>query len=206
MGWHSFTVSMGWLAVSSGLVGTLAQLRRVRTLGVEGVSLATWVLFVYMGSFWIAYGLVARSAEVTLGSLLILPLQLAILVRLKPWLRWAVPARALGYFIACCVVPTILWGWAGGVFGTGVAMTINRAPQLIELVRERDASGVSAVSWFIGAFGCSLWITYYVGAHLWAALTATACAGVANLAIALLATWRHAQALQEPAAVQAFAT
>jgi uncharacterized protein with PQ loop repeat len=194
MSFHSFTISMGWLAVSSGVVGTFAQFRRARTLGVEGVSLATWVLFAYMGCFWITYGFVARSWEVVSGSLLILPMQLAILFRLAPWTRWAVPARALVYFVVCCVVPTMLWGWAGGVYGTGVAMTINRAPQLLELIRHEDASGVSAASWYVGAFGCTLWIIYYVGAHLWAALTATAFAGLANLAIALLATWRHAQA------------
>ena len=206
MGLHSFTVSMGWLAVASGLVGTFAQFRRVRTRGVEGVSLATWVLFAYMGCFWISYGFAVRSAEVALGSLLILPMQLGILVRLKPWLCWTVSLRALGYFFLCCVVPTVLWGWAGGVYGTGVAMTINRAPQLIELIRQRDASGVSATSWYVGFFGCTLWITYYVGAHLWAALTATAFAGVANLAIALLATWRHAQARDDLVAYKVFAT
>jgi uncharacterized protein with PQ loop repeat len=205
MSFHSFTVSMGWLAVLSGVVGTYAQLRRVRTLGVEGVSLATWVLFVYMGCFWITYGFVAHSWEVVFGSLMILPMQLAILFRLAPWRRWAVPARAMAYFIACCVLPTLLWGWAGGVFGTGVAMTINRAPQLIELVRHDAASGVSAASWFVGVFGCTLWITYYVGAHLWAALTATAFAGLANLAIALLATWRHAQARQRLVVAEVFA-
>jgi uncharacterized protein with PQ loop repeat len=84
-------------------------------------------------------------------------------------------------------------------------MTINRAPQLIELIRREDASGVSAASWFVGAFGCTLWIIYYVGAHLWAALTATAFAGMANLAIALLATWRHAQSRQSTIIEEAFA-
>lgn len=206
MSYHGFTVEMGWLAVLSGVVGTATQLRRVSTRGVEGVSLATWVLFVYMGCFWITYGFTARSAEVVLGSALILPMQLAILFRLKPWLRAAVPMRALGYFVLCCVVPTFVWGWAGGVLGTGVAMTINRAPQLIELVRHADASGVSATSWFIGAFGCTLWILYYTGAHLWAALTATAFAGLANLAIGLLAMWRHTQAHQSRIIHEVFAT
>ncbi len=119
---------MGWLAVASGVVGTSYQLRRVRARGVEGVSLATWVLFVYMGCFWITYGFAARSAEVVLGSALILPIQLSILYRLAPWRRWAVPLRALGYFVLCCVAPTVLWGWAGGVFGTGVAMTDQPRP------------------------------------------------------------------------------
>jgi uncharacterized protein with PQ loop repeat len=206
MSYHIFTVEMGWLAVLSGVVGTATQLRRVSTRGVEGVSLATWVLFVYMGCFWITYGFAARSVEVILGSALILPMQLSILFRLQPWLRAAVPMRALGYFVLCCVVPTILWGWAGGVLGTGVAMTINRAPQLIELIRHADASGVSATSWFIGAFGCTLWILYYTGAHLWAALTATAFAGLANLVIGLLATWRHTQAREQLIIREVFAT
>jgi len=99
----------------------------------------------------------------------------------------------------------MVWGWAGGVFGTGVAMTINRAPQLIELVRHADATGVSATSWFVGAFGCSLWILFYTGVHLWAALTATAFAGLANLAIGLLATWRHGQSRQDFIAREVFA-
>jgi uncharacterized protein with PQ loop repeat len=206
MSYHVFTVEMGWLAVLSGVVGTATQLRRVSTRGIEGVSLATWVLFVYMGCFWITYGFSARSVQVILGSALILPMQLSILFRLKPWLRAAVPLRALGYFVLCCVVPTLLWGWAGGVLGTGIAMTINRAPQLIELIRHADASGVSATSWFIGAFGCTLWILYYTGAHLWAALTATAFAGLANLAIGLLATWRHTQAHQTLILREVFAT
>jgi uncharacterized protein with PQ loop repeat len=197
MSWHSITVSMGWLAVASGVVGVSYQLRRVRELGVEGVSLATWVLFVYMGCFWITYGLAARSAEVVLGSVLMMPFQLSILFRLAPWRRWAILARAFGYFVLCCVVPTLLWGWAGGVFGTGIAMTINRAPQLIELIRQSDASGVSATSWYVGAFGGVLWILYYTGAHLWAALTATAVASIASLAIAMLASWRHSEARRD---------
>ena len=56
---------------------------------------------------------------------------------------------------------------------------------------------MSATSWFVGAFGCSLWILYYTGAHLWAALTATAFAGLGNLSIALLATWRHTPGTSE---------
>jgi uncharacterized protein with PQ loop repeat len=194
MTWHSITISMGWLAVASGVVAVSYQMRRVRARGVEGVSLATWVLFVYMGCFWIAYGVAARSLEVVLGSALMLPIQLSILFRLAPWRRWVVPARALGYFVVCCVAPTLVWGWAGGVFGTGIAMTINRAPQLIALIRQADATGVSATSWFVGALGGMLWILYYTGAHLWAALTATAFASAASLAIALLASWRHVEA------------
>jgi hypothetical protein len=52
----------------------------------------------------------------------------------------------------------------------------------------------------------TLWITYDVGAHFWAALTATAFADVENLAIALLATWRQVQARQDLVASEVLAT
>jgi len=133
--------SVGWLAVLTGVVGTYVQRRRVTTNGAAGVSLATWTLFAFMGCFWITYGVVAHSAQVVAGSVLCLPIQLSIVVRLRPGVRWGVVARAFALFLACCVVPTAMLGWSGGVYGTGVAMTINRLPQLIELVRNADAGG-----------------------------------------------------------------
>ena len=68
-----------------------------------------------------------------------------------------------------------------------------------------SATGVSATSWFVGALGCVLWILYYTGVHLWAALTATAFAGLCNITIALLATWRHNQERQIVIAREVFA-
>jgi uncharacterized protein with PQ loop repeat len=194
------------MGVFLGLVGTLAQYVRVNKLGVEGVSLATWVLFVFMGTFWITYGAAsAHSWQVVLGSLILLPLQLSIVVRLKPWRRWRVTSRSFAFFAVCCVMPTLVWGWAGGVYGTGVAMTMNRGPQLIELIRHEDASGVSVSSWALGVTGSALWVFYYVGVKLWAPLVATFFAGVASLAIALLASWRHSQARSRAVAVEVFA-
>ncbi|MFI5035132.1 MAG: hypothetical protein ACHQFZ_02880 [Acidimicrobiales bacterium] len=205
MSYAAVSASLGWLAVLAGVVGTYAQFRRVSTLGVAGVSLATWSLFALMGCFWISYGFAAHSAQVTAGSLIILPMQAAIVYRLRPWERWGVLVRALGAFVACCVVPTVLLGWAGGVYGTGVAMTINRLPQLLELVRHPDASGVSAGTWYLGVAGALCWVLYYTGAHLWAALVSTAVAGLANLVIALLTSWRHAQGPRPWAVDEAYA-
>jgi uncharacterized protein with PQ loop repeat len=202
---HSLTLSAGWGGVLLGMLGTLAQYRRANLLGVEGVSLATWVLFVFMGCFWITYGAVsAHSWDVVLGSVILLPMQLSIVYRLKPWQSWGVTARSLGFFVASCVLPTVLWGWAGGVYGTGVAMTVNRAPQIVELIRHVDASGVSVSSWVLGVICTALWVVYYSGQHLWAPLVATFFAGLANGAIALLASWRHRQARNTLIAEQVF--
>ena len=188
-----------------GLVSTMVQLRRAATRGVEGVSLATWLLFVYMGCFWISYGVAAHSWAVIMGSLIVLPLQLAILVRLRPWRHGATVSAALAFFAATCVVPTLMWGWAGGVYGTGVTMMLTRAPQLLELVRTRDASGVSTGSWMLGTVGSALWVTFYDGTHLWAPLVATLVSGAGNATIASLAAWRHRQSRRELIAGQVFA-
>jgi uncharacterized protein with PQ loop repeat len=203
---HAILLEAGWLAVALGLVGTVAQYVRINRLGVEGVSLATWVLFVLMGSFWITYGAVsAHSWQVVLGSLLLLPLQASIVVRLKPWRRWPVSVRSFAFFVASCVLPTLVWGWAGGVYGTGVAMVANRVPQIVELVRHEDASGVSVSSWVLGVCGTGLWIAYYTGVRLWAPLISTFCAGTASLIIASLASWRHNQARDRLIAAEVFA-
>ena len=77
---------ISWSAVTAGTLSTVAQYRRVIATGIEGVSSATWLLFTLIGGFWIAYGsLSAHSLAVVMGSLLVWPLQLALVFRLAPW-------------------------------------------------------------------------------------------------------------------------
>lgn len=200
----NFASSCGYLGVALGVVGTFAQYRRVARDGAAGVSPATWTLFFLMGGFWIAYGTAAHSPEVVLGSVTLLPMQLSIVYRLRP-LDPVTVGRAVAFFALCCVAPALVLGWDAGVLGVGVAMTVTRMPQLIELVREPDASGVSAASWYLGVAGCALWIAYYASRGMAAALTATAAAGLASLAIAALATWRHAGSRPRLGALEAVA-
>ncbi len=202
---HALATDFGWTAVGLGVVGTSIQLRRVAGLGVEGVSMATWLLFTYMGCFWISYGVAAHSWAVVMGSLLVLPLQLGILFRLRPWRHGATAAWSFAFFALTCVVPALVWGWAGGVYGTGVAMTMTRAPQMVARGRYRDASGVSTGSWVLAAVGSVLWIAFYDGSHLWAALVATGVAGAGNVTIAGLSAWRHRQARNDLVRAEVFA-
>ena len=194
MTFRGLAIVLGWTAVGLGLVSVATQLRRLALRGVDGVSLATWVIFVYMGLFWITYGFVARSAEIVMGSLIVLPVQLSILYRLAPWRHARVVAQSFLFFALFTIVPTYLGGWSDGVYGIGLAMSITRGPQILELIRSRDASGVSASSWALSAVGASLWMIYYVGARLWAPFVATGLAGLASLTIAALAFWRHEEA------------
>ncbi|MBW4029074.1 MAG: hypothetical protein HIU57_00155 [Acidobacteria bacterium] len=204
---HAFVVLISWTAVAAGALATLAQYRRVRTLGVEGVSSATWLLFTLIGGFWIAYGAwSAHSFVVVMGSLLCWPLQLAIVVRLAPWRHQRGSLQAIGMFTATCAVPGFVGGWSYCVYGCGLAMTLLRGPQLVELVRVGDWSGVSSASWFFSASCAMLWITYYSDIHLWAPLIATAASGSASLVIASLSVWRHRQGDEEFVRREVFAT
>ena len=197
MTFHAVYLTFGWMAVLVGLLSTVTQLRRATTIGTEGISLATWVMFVLLGGYWISYGVDVHSWIVVMGSLSVLPLQLAVVYRLKPWLRWNVSFRCLGFFLVCCIVPTFFWGWSGGVLGVGLAMVGNRLPQLLEVARHRGVMGVSVGAWSISTCGSLLWISYYSGFHLWAACFATCASGVTNITIALLASWRHRQSRQD---------
>lgn len=205
---HStFVALLSWAAVTAGTLSVVAQHRRVGEEGVEGVSMATWLLFTFIGGFWITYGaLSAHSLAVILGSLLCWPLQIGIVVRLAPWRHPRGALQAAGLFVATCVLPATLGGWSYCVYGCGLAMTALRLPQIAELVRTRDASGVSAASWFMGVATASLWIAYYWNVHLRAPLVATSCAGAGSLIIASMAVWRHRQVRRDVVRLEVFAT
>lgn len=194
MSFYSISVLIGWFAVALGAVVALAQFRRVNTSGIEGVSLATWTLFLYLSLFWMLYGISIHSWQLVVGSVLVLPLQLMIWARLKPWDRSTVVVRSLVFFVAFCCAPAIVWGWSGAAVGAGTAGWITRAPQLLQLARHEGASGVSANSWLTAGVVSGLWVLYYAGGHLWPVMSVTAVAGLVSLSIAALATWRHRQA------------
>ncbi|HEY5302751.1 MAG TPA: hypothetical protein VIJ86_01690 [Acidimicrobiales bacterium] len=204
---NTLVVLVSWAAVTAGALATAAQYRRVSEQGIEGVSLATWLLFSLIGGFWITYGAFsAHSMPIIIGSLLCWPLQLAIVFRLAPARHRRGSLQGLGVFVVCCIAPAFVGGWSASVFGTGLAMTLLRWPQFVHLVRTSDASGVSASSWFMGV-GCStLWVIYYGDVHLWAPLIATTCSGMASAVIGCMAVWRHRQSEAEMIRREVFAS
>ena len=204
---HSLVELISWIAVSAGTLSVWAQFRRVNVQGIEGVSLATWLMFLLIGGFWIAYGdLSAHSFAIVCGSLLAWPLQASIVFRLKPWEHWRGASQATALFLATCVAPGVIGGWAWCVYGCGLAMTLLRVPQFLDLLRTRDASGVSSASWFISSGTAFLWIAYYSQVGLWGPLIATACSGSASVLIGSMAVWRHRQEKEEFIRREVFAT
>jgi hypothetical protein len=185
--------SIGLVGVALSGVGTWCQFRRARQVSVEGISLTTWFQFILMGLFWVGYGLAQHAPIIVAGSALCFPMQVAIVARLSPLRHLAHLAVGTSALALCCVVPTVAFGWSAGALGCGVAMAVNRLPQVIDLVRFPSDFGVSVASWALGAVCSVAWIGYYEFAHLWAALAATVAGMLGNVAIAALASWRHHQ-------------
>ena len=88
---------------------------------MDGVPLATWVLFALLACFWIVYGITVGSWEIIAGSLFALPPQLLILYRLRLWDRRHVGVRSLVLVSLCCAGPVLWWGRPGAVIGVGSA-------------------------------------------------------------------------------------
>ena len=84
MTWHLFATTAGVLGLLSGYWMTWVQFHRARTVGTEGISLATWLLFLWMGFFWASYGLAISNELMWGGSLPLLPLQAALVWQLAP--------------------------------------------------------------------------------------------------------------------------
>jgi len=191
---HSLMTTLGWLAVAVGALSFFAQYRRSVRKGLDGVSLSTWLLFGLNGGLWAFYGaLYAHSTEIVVGSLICLPFQFAVVMRLSPWRLYRATLGALGVFVGCCVVPGIFGGWQACAYGAGVAMILLRLPQLFELTRSGSASGVSSISWFVVAASTGLWVLYFGALQLWAPMAAYASSGLLSVIVGIMAVWRHHQ-------------
>jgi uncharacterized protein with PQ loop repeat len=170
---------------------TVAQWWRMRREGVAGVALATWVIFTFMGAFWIAYGVQQHAFVIWLSAAICEPLQVSIVLMLAPWSQRRVVLRAVAIVALLCYLPTVALGWSAGVYGAGLVMMMNRVPQIVELVTHEHAEGLSVGSWLLGSFCSSLWVAYYIVEQNWPPMIATAVALAGNLVIVGLGVWRH---------------
>jgi uncharacterized protein with PQ loop repeat len=177
---------MGWFL-------TGVQLRRAWLVSTDGISLATWCTFIYATIFWGWYGLAVHDVVVLWSSIVIFPIQAAIIAKIEKRGEARTMLMAGLFVFVTCGLPTIIWGWSAGCYGAGVLMVLNRWPQIKALVSSSEVEGVSVASWSIGTVSLALWVIYYSQHNKWAPLIASGGAGLGNLVIVALATWRHRQ-------------
>ena len=190
---HTLFLIIGWVATALGWFLTGVQLRRAWVVSTEGIALATWSTFLFATIFWVWYGLAVHDPVVLWSSLVIFPIQLAVIACIERKGEMKTILTSAAFVFATCGIPTFVWGWPGGCYGAGVLMMLNRWPQIRTLIRTADVEGVSVASWSIGLVSLFLWSVYYSENNQWAPLMSCVAAALGNLAIVILASWRHQQ-------------
>jgi uncharacterized protein with PQ loop repeat len=188
---HALSNLCGLLGTLFNFWGAISQFARVRSVGVDGVSLGTWSRNVLITSYWVAYGIHMHGYWIIIGAGCLVPVQAFITWKLSPWKHLKSVGLSLATLLLFSIAPMFLWGWAGGVFGTGIAMVINLAPQINELLRDEDVSGVSATTYLAGFIGIGVWFIYYLSQHNGSAMFSNGATSLTSLAVALLTFYRR---------------
>jgi uncharacterized protein with PQ loop repeat len=160
----------------------------------EGVSTTTWAMYLVVNISWLAYAFGVFNPYLAANALGSALLTSTIVFRVAPAnqrLRVVVAVAA-----ASLTIVTIgLFGhWASlAVIVTGIAVTL-RFPQIIQLIRAADTTGVSVVSWVLFTLNNVMWFVVSVQRDdIWFA-GANIVMGVTSALVVILALWRQTTA------------
>jgi uncharacterized protein with PQ loop repeat len=157
--------TFGIVAPTLTILQCLAQANRIRSTGAKGVSLATWILSAFMGQIWFGYGLIFHVTAEVVANLpaIVVSLVVAFLAAQSQEKM----ARSVTGYLTVTVI-SILATVAGSfhdlrwVLAT-VAVTssiIIYLPQLALVIRPKDLSGVSILSWLLACLTSLGWLVY----------------------------------------------
>lgn len=189
---------IGFVAGCIGMLQAVPQVRRLRTLGHgRGVSLMAWVLTFTVNVSWLGYGIRTASPAVIFtnvtGGALAAAVVLSLVERFSRWV-FALPLLAFTIIAGVQRMP------AGMVSTCLVALTVSRAPQVLQSYRNyvnAHATAVSLRSLYIMSASLLLWDVFAVVEHRGVMLITTNVALALTLVIATLeiaAGRRHIQA------------
>src|SRR5487761_2057864 len=152
------------------ILQSLAQAMRIRRIGADGVSLATWLLAVFVSQTWLCYGIVFHVPAEIWANVPSMSFALGV-----AWLAARTQRhlqRALASYVGLLAI-TIAATLAGSnaphhwiLSSTAVASsTIIYMPQLALVVRPKNLSVVSSLSWFIASLSAASWLAYGFAIH-----------------------------------------
>jgi uncharacterized protein with PQ loop repeat len=155
----------GIVAPTLTILQSLAQANRIRTTGAKGVSLATWILSAFVGQIWFCYGFIFHVTAEVVANIPAITVSLVVAF-LAAQSQEKMMRSVMGYLTVTVV--TILATFAGSfhelrwVLAT-VAVTssiIIYLPQLALVIRPKDLSGVSILSWCLATLTALGWLVY----------------------------------------------
>ena len=177
----------GALAVAVTVVQFAPQAVRVHRVGVAGVALGTWALFTATTASWLSYGIVAHQLSLTIVNLIVGPLAWSILGRLALAKEHRTKALIAFGVAAAAAATTALWPTVSVFVLAGVEV-VAIVPQLLEVFKPIDLSGVSISTWLATTLAQGLWGVYGFVAHQ----TAVSLGGFAGALLAIVIAGRLA--------------
>jgi uncharacterized protein with PQ loop repeat len=147
-----------------------AQAVRIRRTGAQGVSLGTWLLSCFVAEIWLCYGFVFHvPAEIGANiPCLIVAAVVTYLAATSQGQLTRSGAGLLGLTVVTGLATFIgtfrdaRWIMATVAVGSSVIIYL---PQLVKVLRPKDLSGVSALSWFMGCVTSLCWFVYGLSIH-----------------------------------------
>jgi|ERR1700722_1402876 len=155
----------GIVAPTLTILQCLAQANRIRTTGAKGVSLATWILSALVGQIWFGYGLIFHVTAELVAN--VPAITVSLVVAFLAAQSQEKMARSVMGWLAVTVV-TILATFAGtfhdlrwvlATVAVGSSIIIY-LPQLALVIRPKDLSGVSILSWCLACLTSLGWLVY----------------------------------------------
>ena len=161
----TFTASLAVAAPVITIFQALAQGARIRSTGANGVSLGTWLLSAFVAEIWLCYGFVFHvPAEIFANVPCFIVATVVAFLAAKSQAK--ISRSLIGYFglLAITIVATysgtfhqLRWILAAVAVGSSVIIYL---PQLALVIRPKDVSGVSAISWFTACITALCWLVY----------------------------------------------
>lgn len=159
------TRTFGFIAPTLTIFQCLAQANRIRTTGAKGVSLATWILSAFVSQIWFCYGLIFHVTAEVVANIPAITVSLVVAF-LAAQSQEKMTRSVVGY-LAVTVI-TILATFAGSfhdlrwvlaTVAVGSSIIIY-LPQLALVIRPKDLSGVSVISWCLACLTSLGWLVY----------------------------------------------
>ncbi len=166
----TFTASLAVVAPAITIFQALAQAARIRTTGAKGVSLATWLLSSFVAEIWFCYGFVFHvPAEIFANLPCLIVASTVAFLAAQSQEKMARSLLGIGGLTMVTVVATFVgtfhslrWIMATVAVCSSVVIYL---PQLALVIRPKDVSGVSAISWATACVTALCWLVYGLLIH-----------------------------------------